>query len=676
MNSINNINQSFNKGLQFFQNGKIDDAVYLFEKILKIEPNNLKANHALGVIYGKLLKHDKAKKYFEKALKNKPDFKPSLLNLAISLCELEEFSESENILNNLIQNDQSDPDLFIHLGNCLYKQDKLEQAELVFSKSINLNSSIPEPYIKIGFIKKKLKDYDQTISFFLKVLELDKNNINIIYQIGETLYLKESYSEAIAYFDQTIALSSDQNLIFNSKERMARSYDYIKDYDKSIALFKDILDSNLTDQIKERILSSLSNVYINKNDKDFDADYSWGQYYAQETLKINKNNLTALNNMGITSLYMQNLKLSLEYFEKAIAIDPTHTPSLKNIANAYDHIGLYEKNIETIEKYKKIKPNDKSLDTNLAMSLLSLGKFSEGWKFYEDRWNNKKADDTIKIMPNFGKPKWQPELGYGTILVWGEQGIGDQILHGTMLEGFSRRFKKAYLAIDPKLVRLFQDSFPNIEVYSLFDETSRDFFDYHIPLCSIGAYCRQSYHDFFPLKKYYQIKSSDEFKRNKKLKCALSWKSINGNKSDFKSTSLESLKKILELKNIDFYSIQYSEAEDEISQLKKNYGITVQTVDGLDPYNDVYGLMKFIQSCDFTISTSSSSAHLSGALNIPTYLLAAQAYGKFWYWDNIFDGKNVWYPSVKCFIQEEYKNWTHPIDNLFTFLTDTYDLGI
>ncbi len=660
--------------MKFFENNKLDDAKNCFQKVLKISPNDLRANHAMGIIYGKMLDHSQAKYFFNNALKANKNFKPSLLNLAIALSELREYTKSEEKFNELINHYPNDYNLYFQLGICLAKQEKLEDSKLNFLKSLKLNPIDFDALARLGIINKKQKKYDEAISFFLKSLKLKSENPEVFYQIGDTFYLNESYTNAIEYLNKTISLTDDQLIQLNAKERLARSYDNLGRYDESINLFKEILTLNLSIDTKERILFSLSNVYINSNEKDFDADYSLGKYYAQETLKINKNNITALNNMGITSLYMRNHDEALEFFKKAHDIEPNNPLTLKNLSSAYDHLGFYSKNLEVIEKYKKLKTDDNSLDTNYAMSLLHVGRFKEGWKYYENRWNEKHADGSVRVMPNFTKPLWNPSLGYNRVLIWGEQGIGDQILHGTMLQDFIISFKKVYLAVDPKLIEIYSNSFPNISVYSLFDETSTDFFDYHIPLCSIGNYTRQSYQDFFPLKKYYQVKNKNYNSKTKKLKCALSWKSVNGQKSDYKSTSLESLKDILELNNIDFYSIQYSEANEEIKYMRDEHGIIINTIDDLDLYNDIYGLMQFIQSCDFTITTSSSSAHLSGALNIPTYLLLAKAYGKFWYWDNNYEGKNVWYPSITRFVQKEYKNWSHPIDDLLNFILKKYNL--
>ncbi len=545
-----------------------------------------------------------------------------------------------------------------------------------FNNSINLSPKDPYAYYYLGLLKKSTENIQESNINLLKAIDLGIKNSDIFYRVGENYYDLEDYKKSIVYLDRYIDLGLSSNFTLHAKERLARCYDYLKKYDESIKIFEEILDLNIDLNTKKRIFLSLSNVHMNKNEKDFDADYSIALKYAKETLKIDDNNIAALNNMGIIKLYNRNHEESLNYFKKAYTIDSSSAMTLKNLSNAYDHLGLYEHNVKTIYEYQSLRPEDISLHSNLAMSLLSLGNFKEGWKYYEHRWDNKLADGSVRHAPNFVKPRWEPSLGFNRILVWGEQGIGDQIIFGNMLTDFSKKFKKTYLAIDPKLIQLFSESFSNIEVYSLFDETSTDFFDYHIPLCSIGQYCRNSYEDFLPLRTYYKINEDLNYPTSKNLKCALSWKSVNGNKSDFKSTSLEALKPILQLKNIDFYSIQYSDAEDEIKDLKEKYDIQIKTIEGLDPFKDIYGLMKFIKTCDFTLTTSSTNAHLSGALNIPTYLLLAQAYGKFWYWDNYFEEKNVWYPSVRRFIQKEYKNWDHPIEDLYNFLIRKYNLKI
>ena len=90
----------------------------------------------------------------------------------------------------------------------------------------------------------------------------------------------------------------------------------------------------------------------------------------------------------------------------------------------------------------------------------------------------------------------------------------------------------------------------------------------------------------------------------------------------------------------------------------------IKIPNNLDIFNDIYGLLKFIDSCDFIFSTSNTNAHLSAALGKPTYLLLPKGYGKIWYWENDFNEKNLWYPSIKKFYQKNQGDWSDPISLL------------
>ena len=92
--------------------------------------------------------------------------------------------------------------------------------------------------------------------------------------------------------------------------------------------------------------------------------------------------------------------------------------------------------------------------------------------------------------------------------------------------------------------------------------------------------------------------------------------------------------------------------------------MNISSVDNLDVKNDIYGLMQFIKSCDFIITISNTTAHLSGALGIPTYLLLSKGAGALWYWLNNKKSKNLWYSSVKIFQQTSYDNWNEPINHI------------
>ena len=103
--------------------------------------------------------------------------------------------------------------------------------------------------------------------------------------------------------------------------------------------------------------------------------------------------------------------------------------------------------------------------------------------------------------------------------------------------------------------------------------------------------------------------------------------------------------------------------------------ILINNIDGVDPFNDLLGLTDFLYTCDFVITVSNTNAHLAASIGIPTYLLLPLSKGKFWYWNNEKNNKNLWYPSIVKFQQSEDGSWTDPVQKLKNHLKEKYQIN-
>jgi len=70
-----------------------------------------------------------------------------------------------------------------------------------------------------------------------------------------------------------------------------------------------------------------------------------------------------------------------------------------------------------------------------------------------------------KIGLNY--PLWNGQLDCRSLLVVGEQGIGDHIFYSSMLSELTYKVKKITVLIDTRLIRLLARSFKNINFISL-----------------------------------------------------------------------------------------------------------------------------------------------------------------------------------------------------------------
>ena len=58
----------------------------------------------------------------------------------------------------------------------------------------------------------------------------------------------------------------------------------------------------------------------------------------------------------------------------------------------------------------------------------------------------------------------------------------------------------------------------------------------------------------------------------------------------------------------------------EKNEIYKKIGVKIDSIKGIDIFNDMLGLASIISACDLVITCSNVNAHLAGALNKKTFL--------------------------------------------------------
>ena len=649
------------QGLKKFNQNKKNEALVIFKKIIENDSNNIKANHAIGVVLGASGDHIEALNYFKKAVQIDNQFKPALFNLAISYYETKQFDRAISVYKDLLKLNPKDTSVLVNLGNCYYGLSDDQSAKNFYYKAVEIDKLQFESLLNLGVIKKKEKNFEKSIEYLIKAQNIKKNDELVLKHLSDAYYQNKEFETAIFYLNKILDLNPNNQDILCVK---VCAYFEKDEQIKGDDLMRELINKTHEKEKKEKYYSKVAGVIIRANNNDTDKDFSFCEKYANEAIKINPNNHETFSYRAVAKYFLNDYKGSLQDAEKAISIKPKARITLANLSTLYQLIGNYKMSEVMTREFFETFPEDKTKNFQMCHVSFAQNNFKKGWEYYESRWFKAQGASQDKAKPAFEKPLWNPNLGFDSILVWAEQGIGDQMLHGSMLEDFSKKFKKTHLAIDPRLVKIFQDTHPNINVFSLFDTIDQEFFDYQIPLTSIGAYCRTSIKDFLPLENPYKILGSNKEANNKKLKCAISWKSRNGKHSKLKSASLVDLMEILTIDQIDFYNIQYTDETEEILQAQQNHDINIINPPDLDVKNDIEGLLNFINSCDFVISTSNTNAHLSGSIGKQTFLLLPVAAGRFWYWENEYEGKNVWYPSVIPFKQKTPYKWDDVVNQL------------
>ncbi len=503
----------------------------------------------------------------------------------------------------------------------------------------------------------QIKDYENALIYLEKLIQLNQKLPQIYYNRGICLNMLGKTQDAIDNFKEALSL---KNNFFESYIQLGQLLKKENLLDDALSIYK----SALTNVIQKDLINvNISEIYyIKKN-------YQLSKRFAEEALNLNPKNYFAMINIANCFMELGEVDKGIIELEKAKKINNSFPMIYNNLGFCYKVLGNNEKAAANYQKAIKLNPNLHDAYFNLSHIQLSENNFKDGWNNYEYRWGTQKKF-TQRLI--FNKPQWEEGLGFEKILIWGEQGIGEQLLFSSILPDVKTKFKKVLVCVEDKLVKLFQKQYNNMEFYPLSKKIDENEFDYHLPMCSLARIFRNGIDSFHNN----QITVQENFNKTKspkeKLRCALSWKSTNQDLGNVKSITLEDLKEILLIDQIDFFNIQYTNEDKEVEDFKNKYNVKINKNKTLDTFNNLFELSEFIKTCDFVISVSNTNAHLSASIGKPTFLLLPKSKGKFWYWENDKNEKNLWYPSIVKFKQEEQGDWSKPINNLKNFLFQRY----
>jgi tetratricopeptide (TPR) repeat protein len=304
---------------------------------------------------------------------------------------------------------------------------------------------------------------------------------------------------------------------------------------------------------------------------------------------------------------------------------------------------------------------------NLGLALLATARFEDGWREIEWRWQCRDFPSPDRGM---GLPRWPDTAPPDRpVLVWGEQGIGDEIVYGSMVPSLAAAGFPIVLECDNRLAPLWRRSCPALTVAGRGDHVAtivRERGAHHqIPIASLGARLRRRAGDFPAAPGFLK---ADPVRRDgfrallgggSRPIVGVSWASANDVLGGHKTAPLPAWREILTCPDAAFVSLQYGAAAGEATG--------IATVPDLDPFADLDGLAALIAACNLVITVSNVTAHLAGALGVPTWVLAPAGAGRFWYWQSAGESTPL-YPATRIFRQHVAGDWSAPLAEAATEL--------
>ncbi len=308
--------------------------------------------------------------------------------------------------------------------------------------------------------------------------------------------------------------------------------------------------------------------------------------------QLKPDTLEIVNNLG-NAYHRLHLKDKAEqYLMEAIKIGGDDADVLNNLGTLHINNGTPSVGETYFRQALKVKPDHAQAHWNLGLALLEQEQWTEGFQEYawgivsKDRLNKDYVGrDRHAAVWWDGQP--HPEA---TLVIYGEQGIGDEIMFSSMIPELVPQFKKIIFDCHPRLITLFQRSFPNIQCHPTRKEIDGvmpwcheyERLDYKIAIGNLGRFLRRNEADF-PKRPYLKpdpvrvAEFREWLTHFPRPLIGVSW--VGGHKKtrkDLRAILIDQWLPILKaVPDATIISLQYTDQSWELEPLVRNHGIKV-----------------------------------------------------------------------------------------------------
>ena len=645
-----------NRAVQFHQQGKLAEAEPLYRRILELDPLHSDSLHLLGVLAHQVGREDVAIELITKAISVDSKQAAYHSNLGTALQATGKMQAAAVSYRNALMLKPDMAEAHMNLGAVLQTLGKSGAAEARFRQAIAIKPNLAEAYVNLGNVLLEQGKLDEAAASQQKALSFRPGFAEAHFNLGNAHRAQGNHAQAVSDYERALALNPNiaeaHSNLGNTLLAQNNLEDAVASYERALVLRPEFADAwyNLGNarQGQEKLLDAV-------------ACY-------QHALSLKPQLAEAHYNLGNTLHALQKLDQAVASFEQALALRPQYAEAHYNLGCTLQDLGKLDEALACIDRALEIKPDYPQARFAQSIAQLQLGDFSRGWCNYESRWQ---SEDHFTPMRPYPQPLWTGErLPAGRLLLWGEQGIGDEIMFAGLIPDAIRSGSRITLDCEPRLQPLFARSFPEIEVISSRDvgqaataasrpEVATDFAS-HLPTGSLPHLFRTTVQAFSTGNAGY-LKADPE-KRDRlrasygddRKRIGLAWFTNNPKLGRQRSIDLAQFDAPFKQSNLRWISLQYGDFDhlDEQASAAHAPILVDRTVDQLA---DMDQFAAQVAAMDLVICIDNSTAHLAGALGVPVWLLLP--FASNWRWLTA-RSDSPWYPTLRIFRQPSIGDWT------------------
>ena len=359
---------------------RIQDAISLYQQVLRTNASNVAAQKALGDIYFSQKDYSLAKKYYIEAMKLSSEDSFICLRLGRIADILGQWDEAVTHYEHAAYLNPREFGAYQHLAEGYFVRKQLEKAEDKYKKAIEAGSPMPWVRFKIGQIARQKGDVQTAIDYFQKAIALNPNNPNFKLTLGDVYFSQKELQQAEEAYKAAITIKQD---LFPAHFKLGRTYQMRQQLNDAIASF---------------------NTAIELKPQDFQSHQWVGEaHFAKKTYSLAESHYSKAIDLGSSAPWVRfklgriaqiqkDLEKATAYFENAIALNPKNPQFHYCLGTVQAQQGEIENAKASYEKALSINSNHKPSQEGL-------------WALEEKMEGNGVSPQPEVALPTVAKPE-------------------------------------------------------------------------------------------------------------------------------------------------------------------------------------------------------------------------------------------------------------------------------
>ena len=543
-----------------------------------------------------------------------------MLDDALQLHQKGRFSEAGQLYQRILAINPRHPDCLHLLGMIAYQEGNLESAADLIREAIAINSKGTSYYANLGTVRQAQGKLEEAELLYRHALSLKPDLAEVHVNLGNVLLARGKLDGSVACYERALTLkptsAETYNNLGNARQKQGQIDAAIACYERALAIKPDYAEV----------------------------------YY----------------NLGSACRDQDKLDEAVTRYQEALAINPEYAEAYYNLGNVLREQGKLEDASAKYESALRLRPHYENAGFAEALAQLLRGDFATGWHNFERRWQSTDHDTPKRA---YQQPPWAGErLSSGALLLWGEQGIGDEIMFAGLIPDVIRTGNHCILDCDSRLKALFTRSFPEVNVVPGCGPDNHPELEIasQLPIGSLPRLFRTTRSAFAATTSPYLIANNAATKRLRarytegRRLVGLAWYTKNSKTGRVRSIDLSLLAPLFTRLDTRWVSLQYGDPEMLANQIAAA-GAPILIDRTVDQLSDLDIFAAQIMAMDLVITIDNSTAHLAGALGVPVWVLLP--FAPDWRW--LLNGEDcLWYPTMRLFRQTELGNWQSVLERV------------